>query len=287
MRVLTYVDGILTVINADSFYSRESEKPSFIEGTSFYYEPTLQIMDGEGLTQTQMNEAEAYISAFDFSVENETAFSHRVDASGNYLGYGALGEDESEADSAPPRSGVAIVWDFDAQEWYEAMVVDVNGAIQGKVLNTTIDNGIYIREDLVDNDLCTLCQTYSFEDKTISIDIDVVKATKIRVLSSNSREAMDANVGTIFNGEPASWGTQEREALAWVEDNTSETPFIDLLLTARDLDETKADLVSAIIYNAEAYRVFFASHLGKLHKIQKAIKNATTIAELKAIDLSL
>lgn len=102
MRVLTYVGNILTVIAGDKFYSGESDKPSFITGKNFYYEPTQKMMDDKSLLEKQVLDAEAFISSYKFPEVINVAplkATHRVDASGNYIGFTIEGTEVPEAPS--------------------------------------------------------------------------------------------------------------------------------------------------------------------------------------------
>lgn len=83
--------------------------------------------------------------------------------------------------------------------------------------------------------------------------------------------------------ELSSFTKQENEARAWLANNTVNTPFIDGLLIARDLGETKAELVDKIILNADAYATAYSQTLGKFQKISKKIAAATTKDELSML----
>ena len=66
MQVLTYVEGIITVINGDDYFNGIYEKPSFITGNSFYYEPTQYIMDSVELDDNLKQLSKEYIENFTF-----------------------------------------------------------------------------------------------------------------------------------------------------------------------------------------------------------------------------
>lgn len=83
--------------------------------------------------------------------------------------------------------------------------------------------------------------------------------------------------------ELSSFTKQENEARTWLVNNTVNTPFIDGLLIARDLGETKAELVDKIILNADAYATAYSQILGKFQKISKKIATATTKDELSML----
>jgi len=83
--------------------------------------------------------------------------------------------------------------------------------------------------------------------------------------------------------ETASFTKQETEARKWLADNTEATPFIDSLLTSRNNGETKLELCNKIILKADAYTPAYASLLGKFHRLNKAVDDCTTVAELDII----
>ena len=88
---------------------------------------------------------------------------------------------------------------------------------------------------------------------------------------------------TANSYEAVSWAKQEAQARAWMVDNATVTPIIDALLIARNMNETKEELVTKIIAKADAYETLYGQILGKFHNREKALEVATTLEELKAI----
>ena len=92
--------------------------------------------------------------------------------------------------------------------------------------------------------------------------------------------------------EMASWQVQESEAKRWdaqtLADKTANvypTPFVDALLTARNItSETKQSLVDIIIFKSNAYKVNYGAVLGEYHATLKLIEVATTQAEIDAVE---
>lgn len=285
MRVLTYVDGIITVIREDDMFRGEFIKPVFMVG-NFYYEPTLKQTLGRVLTPSECNQAEAYIDAFVFPKieEYSPAMVHVVDTYGNYLGKKVRLENETEV-TAPAVIGQGITWDFEKKEWYESILVStLDGSILGSGINTSIENSTYIPLNLVDMELCFGTQKYNFETKTVDVNIDAVRKQKHKRLIGDMRERLIAITGEIAYGEIGSWERQEKEARAWLEDNTASTPFIDILLASREVaGETKADLITKIVTKAETYALWYAGFLGNIHKVQKALDAAISVDALKAV----
>ncbi|MDD3463285.1 MAG: hypothetical protein PHW07_06545 [Sulfurospirillaceae bacterium] len=287
MRVLTYVAGILTVISEKGFYRGMEEKPSFITGENFYYEPTLKQQDGIALSAEQTQEAEAYIEAFNFikKVPSLPKVVHTVDKYGNYLGLKTPENEEVEVSSEPFASTGYVVWDFEANGWYEATVVNgITGAIVGEMKNEDTQNCFYVRKTLIDPQLCTACQIYNLAQGRFDIDIEIVKKNKLIKLTQDFSVFIKSIIGEAPVSEISSWNVQEKEARAWVLDTEIQTPFIDALLTGRNIEgETKESLINIIITKADNYKAFYGQQLGRLHVKQKLIENATSVEELKFI----
>lgn len=83
--------------------------------------------------------------------------------------------------------------------------------------------------------------------------------------------------------EISSWDKQEAEAKAYTIDNTTPTPFIDTLASARGT--TKEELVIKILEKAAAFEIAGAQIIGGVQSIKDTIKKASTISEIKAIAL--
>lgn len=287
MKVITYVNGVLTVIRGDEFFRETHPKPSFIVGNEFYYEPTLKLTQGRTLTPSEESNALAYIESFVFPkfVPYNPVEVHCVDRYGNYVGRKPIGEGEYEVTCAPVEIRQGITWDFEKEEWYESVLVDSrDGTLFGTGLNIHFDHSTYVRADKVHQDFCFESQKYDFDKGEFRIDIEIVRRTKKNKINFEFNQAVQTQVGIIGFGEVASWKLQEDEARAWVSDNTIATPLVDALLSGRELGETKAELIGKIIAKADAYKMFYGYLLGRLHLRIKQIEEATTIEEVKAVE---
>lgn len=287
MKVITYVNGVLTVIRGDDFFSEAYVKPLFIEADEFYYEPTLKITQGRELSVQECTNAEAYIDSFVFPkvvVYNPQAV-HCVDKWGNYLGFRLIGFGEFEVPNAPSELRQGITWDFDTKEWYESVLIDErDGRLIGVAINTTIEHSVYVKASLVNTNFCIESQTYNFDTKVFDIDIAVVRKKKLAKINFAFTQVINEAIGFVGFGEMSSWDKQETEARAWVVDNNTITPFIDALLVGRGMNETKDVLVQKIILKADSYKTFYGQMLGKLHAKQKLIEEAETLEVLKVIE---
>jgi len=100
-------------------------------------------------------------------------------------------------------------------------------------------------------------------------------ATKKTLAQSKITQAFDTDIKNIVGDVTihviASWRKQEDQARAWLVDNTIPTPTIDGLLSTRALGETKAELVTKVIANADAYETAYAPLLGKFQARSRQI----------------
>lgn len=130
--------------------------------------------------------------------------------------------------------------------------------------------------------------TYSLEAwEAVNVPaIDLLKRAKSSKLSE-AKELYDAEIkgigGEFDVTEMTSWGVQEQEARAWVADNNTATPFVDNLLSTREPGETKAELIGKIIAKADGFRAAYPLILGRFHKRNKQVEEATTVEEVNSL----
>ena len=278
MRVISYVEGTLTVINGDNYYSEIAAKPSFIAGTNFYYEPTLKQMDGVPLTSKQIADAEAFITNFKFPTAPAIKKPvYCVDADGNYINYMVNDGTYKEATSAPLK---------DTEKWNGTMWVDsvlINKTTKkclGVGDTRTLPNTEYA-PNTVPTDFDSSFYTWDGTSWNISLaDAKTCRSAKIKAAQT---DALNTVLGDFAFWEPASYTKQDKEARAWNVDNNVATPFIDSLLTARNLGETKQELVDKIIKKADAYTTAYATLLGKFQNLIHKIQACTTVADVAKV----
>jgi hypothetical protein len=275
MKVLSYVSGILTVINGESFYKKESEKPSFILGNNFYYEPTLKMMDGSALSAELMEQAEEYISSFDFTVPVvEEPLKHYVDADGNYIGNDGTIEVANASTSDTQK--------WINRGWVEACLIDSDTKKYiGSGDTRTASNTEYAPNTLGITPFSP--NRYSWDGMDWSISLEDAKECKTLTLEKYQRTELNAMLGAVASWEVASFKKQEEEARNWIVDNNYPTPFVDTLLISRNLGETKTELVELIIEKADIFLVAYPSMLGKFHRLTKQVKAATTVEEVEVV----
>lgn len=98
-------------------------------------------------------------------------------------------------------------------------------------------------------------------------------------------DAYDASIYSLVSTYPdreiATFTKQEEEAVDWLNDPTTPTPFIDGMLVTRDIE--KAELVRRILAKAEAFADASGQLTGKRQALEKEVENAKTLEELEAV----
>lgn len=83
--------------------------------------------------------------------------------------------------------------------------------------------------------------------------------------------------------DQATWVAQLQEAIAWLKDNTEETPYIDLFLAGRDIPPTKEELCLDIVNNNHQFKLVMAPINSEQWNWLDKIKVAKTTSELDTI----
>lgn len=304
MRVLTYVDGILTVIDGNNYFNDNYEKPSFITGAAFYYEPTLKMMDGLPLEDTMVTDAENYINGFVFEtpiiVSEEIIvppFKDYVDQYGNYV-YTNYPEDTYTEITKKPLENTGLqVWDFVTNDFYSA--ISINKVTKNAMGEIRIDE--YNSSDLFygklsnyNKDICADCQTYNMETNQFDLNLVLIKEKKSTKLNEECLKYIkeqNGDVGNITSAIGNSWYRQEVEAKAYNKDNSALTPYIDQILLGRnnrlaELNkplETKEVLINKILQKAEAYNILYGNAIGKLTIILNQLEEAQDLETILAL----
>lgn len=294
MRVLNYVNGVLTVIREDDYFCDTYDKPSFVR-SSFYYEPTLKQSDGVALTPSDIAKAEAFIDSFVFAknviVDEPIVEVHAISHFGLYVGKLDKKSIDNvfffEVPSEAPST--EHYWNKDSASWCVGAIIDGAGTYIGScgVTQLLSDDRSIINADLYDKTLCFASQTYNFEHSAIVVDIEVVREAKLQSLKRGFDALFTQLTGVTGFGETASWKLQEDEARAWVADTSASTPLLDALLTARAMGETKEELIQKILTKADTYKVLYGTMLGQYHAKQKIIETATSVDALKACSVEV
>lgn len=83
------------------------------------------------------------------------------------------------------------------------------------------------------------------------------------------------------DSEISTWYIQENEAVAWQDNNTFLTPFIDGLAKARQVD--RLELIDKILTKVNVYKTFMGSLTGQRQYFEDLIKLAKTKEEVETI----
>lgn len=292
MKVLTYVNGTLTVISGDNYFNNEFNKPEFITGENFYFEPTLKIMDNVELSEEIKNKAIEFIDNFDFNsnkLDNENIIEDivekfYVDIYGNFVPKPSNTENLTEI---PCELGYNEKWNFTENKKYVSLVIEKSSLRISPSITIVDDNNkdlyFYVDAALLDNEVCSVCQFYNLETNKFEIIIPELKNKKISSLSISCLDEIKNQGGDLGNGANAvhnSWLRQELEAEAWKKDNNTPTPFIDNILIGRNLNEDKEFFINKIIDKANSYKEIYGKNLGKLSAKIKEVEASTTKEEI-------
>lgn len=297
-KVLTYVDGLLTVINGDKYFSGVSEKPDFIIGETFYYEPTLKQMDGVDLSKELIENSDTFINNFIFDdiknniveeeiiIEEEITKKYYVDIIGNYYGESLL-ENLIEV-PYPPNNDLEKIWDFKKNQYFEAVVIDefTNTISNIMVISKDSKNLYYGYKSNFDSTLCNACQIYNKETCSFNVDISIMKNSRTNFLyseSANEIQIINKEISSNLNPQHIHWYRQEMEAVEWKKDNTYPTIFIDNILIGRNLNENKEEFINKILLKADNYKKITGKIIGKLSIKIKELEEATSVEQIKNI----
>lgn len=112
--------------------------------------------------------------------------------------------------------------------------------------------------------------------------IEDVRATKLKEIMDKCNEAF-APIDAVYPSvEREGWYAQEAEAIAVTANNTASTPILTKLVKLRNRNETVLQLAAKVIENATAWRISYASIIGKQQKMYAKVMEFTTIAEIEA-----
>lgn len=298
MKILTYVDGIITVINGDNYFNGKYEKPSFITGISFYYEPTQFMMDNVELDDNLKQLSKEYIENFTFqntvTVQPEIITEEIIIEPKSYVdNYGNIFSSETLLENNKNFTEIAYTketykkYDFNKKSLFDYIVIDLSSlkpVDNIKYINeSNVDRYKYVDRSSYDDTICSSCQKFNLVTESFEPILQELKSKKINFLSFECMEEIKKNGGDLGNGANAihnSWLRQEIEAEAYKKDNTSLTSFIDNIIIGRNLNENKDEFINKILEKANSYKVIYGQNLGKLSTKIKEIENASTKDEI-------
>lgn len=149
----------------------------------------------------------------------------------------------------------------------------------------------FIAEDKPTTELSELQswgQEYEVTDDTITLKWVVVEPTLEEAQAAKLSElittfdtmASAAEAGTP-NGEVLTWDIQKIEAEQWSADNTADTPFLDKLAIARNID--RVALIEKVLEKVAIYRDYMATLTGTRQKYEDMVDAAVSVAEINKI----
>lgn len=109
------------------------------------------------------------------------------------------------------------------------------------------------------------------------------KAAKSAEILTGSDAAMDAITSTYSENEKLSWPKQEAEAKALLADPNAPAPLLRGIADTRGIALTV--LRDNVLANVEASEALTALILGTQQKYEDAVKAATTVEEVQAIEV--
>ena len=111
--------------------------------------------------------------------------------------------------------------------------------------------------------------------------LDESKAAKLTEINAAYQQAIAKMTPGYPDDERLTFDKQEREARAWLADNSTSTPFIEALAAGRQMD--KAELVSRIIAKADAFALASGSLTGQRQRYEDLLNVAETAEDVVAI----
>lgn len=108
---------------------------------------------------------------------------------------------------------------------------------------------------------------------------EVQQAELIKKIQTKYQDIIDTSKVSYSEYEIETFSIQETEWKAWSADNTSGTPFIDTIATARGID--RLELLGKIGANTLAV----ATTLGQQQAEETIVKACTTVEELRGLSL--
>lgn len=105
-----------------------------------------------------------------------------------------------------------------------------------------------------------------------TISLGQAKEEKLQEIRAASDREINKLTAAYSDGEKGSWPNQEKEALAYQADNTSSTPLLTAIATARGIDFD--ELVDKVLTNATMFSIASGQILGKQQKLEDLVNNA-------------
>ncbi len=103
-----------------------------------------------------------------------------------------------------------------------------------------------------------------------TIPLNTLKAQKLDALNKQAQSIADLLTAGYPEFEKLTWETQRRESLAWSQDDTVPTPYIDVLALERGID--RVDYLQRTVAKTTAYEATAQKLVGQRQKFEDQIK---------------
>lgn len=111
------------------------------------------------------------------------------------------------------------------------------------------------------------------------------KNEKLKEINNSCQAELNALTANYPTGEVSTFDKQEAESVAFISDNTAETPLIDALSTAREMDKT--ELANRVVAKAGLFSAASGAIIGKRQKLEDTLnalsEENNTIDDIAAI----
>jgi hypothetical protein len=113
------------------------------------------------------------------------------------------------------------------------------------------------------------------------VDLDKLLNDKLSELKQSAQAEADNLTSSYPDFEKITWADQEREASAWLADNTVETPVLSAIAVARGL--TLGELVPRVIDKAASFRTAASQIAGKRQALEDTLQSAYSANDVDAM----
>lgn len=243
---------------------------------SIYFEPTNKFkvigLQNVLLSKEEVAECNLYIANAVINM-----MTHAVDASGAYLGFVEATPDSIEVKFPPPNSD-HYRYDFESGSWVYIIAVDLDGKYIGNVPVGGYDLEVPTAPSADYERWDESTKTW-YDARTL----DEHKLSKVMEAKYITEGMFDKLVSIYPVAERDTWADQEREAKAYLADNTSPTPLLNITRQSRTI--TMLALTQKIVDKAILFRQQAMSIINRRKIMTDEIKACTTIAEVKSLAL--
>lgn len=115
--------------------------------------------------------------------------------------------------------------------------------------------------------------------------LEQAKDLRIRLINNEYHRTLSLYIKDYPSIETKTWPIQETEARGFLNDPTYSTPMLDKILEGRngtDGTETLSQLAQAVVTHSDEFKTI-QTFTGYRQRLEKAIKNATTVSEVDSV----